>query len=468
MLSAASRVGLLSVAALFWAQTASAQFVGSQYYQKYRAAQSEAVTDTAAATPADQAPLATPVDPLPQQNAAPIAEAPAPVMRNVGPTPSMVPLPRARGSAVRAATASTPPAASVPASPAAAAAIIPADSFQAQPAPVAAMPPSGSQATDPAAMPKLSPTEFVALAEERVLPKGFKRSDDPDPRVARLQILLDRSNVSPGVIDGFSGNNLGKAVGALQNMHGLPSTGRMGPDIDAILAAVSAEPLFVSYTITPQDLAGPFVPNFPRDYAELAKLDWLGYRNVVEELAERFHMDEGFLRRLNPGATFDVPGTVITVADVGPNATAKVAHLVADSSTKQLLGYDNDWNLVVAYPATIGSTDMPSPSGMHAIKAVAVDPVYWYRPQVNFQQGKNTKALKLAPGPNNPVGEVWIGLDKPTYGIHGSPEPSKIDKTNSHGCLRLTNWDAKELVKLVKPGVVVEFVDPTTTASIAR
>ena len=122
----------------------------------------------------------------------------------------------------------------------------------------------------------------------------------------------------------------------------------------------------------------------------------------------------------------------------------------------------------MAYPATIGSTDMPSPSGIHAIKAVAINPVYWYRPKVNFQQGKNDKVLKLAAGPNNPVGAVWIGLDKPTYGIHGSPEPSKIDKTNSHGCLRLTNWDAKELVHLVRPGVMVEFVDPTKTASLSR
>jgi lipoprotein-anchoring transpeptidase ErfK/SrfK len=161
-----------------------------------------------------------------------------------------------------------------------------------------------------------------------------------------------------------------------------------------------------------------------------------------------------------------MPGTIIAVVDVGANAKAKVAHLVADASTRQLLGYNENWDVVVAYPATIGSADLPSPSGIHAVKAVAENPDYWYRPKVNFQQGNNTKALRLASGPNNPVGSVWIGLDKPTYGIHGSPEPSKIDKTNSHGCLRLTNWDAQELVKLVKTGVDVEFVDQTLTASV--
>ncbi|HWJ75632.1 MAG TPA: L,D-transpeptidase [Kaistia sp.] len=326
--------------------------------------------------------------------------------------------------------------------------------------PIAANPPA-------AVVPALVPATFIAQANEAILPDSLKRTGKQAiPAIARLQILLDRANVSPGVIDGMSGGNLAKAVSALENMNGMPSTGRMGPQIDAILASFGNRPVLVPYVITAADAAGPFVPTIPKDYGEMAQLPRLAYRNAGEALAERFHMDEGFLRRLNPGAGF-TEGETITVADVGPPAKTKVYHLVADSAARQLLGYDQQWNLVVAYPATIGSTDMPSPSGIHAVKAIAIDPVYWYRPKVNFQQGKNDKALKLAPGPNNPVGSVWIGLDKPTYGIHGTPEPSRIDKTNSHGCLRLTNWDANELAHLVRPGVDVEFVDPTRTASVA-
>lgn len=340
-----------------------------------------------------------------------------------------------------------------------------ADAAQAPAAPTPGSPPPASVAsTDPQGGGIAA--DFTQLANEPALPHSWPRGKAADPQIARLQILLDRANVSPGVIDGRSGRNLEKAVAALQNMYGLPSTGRLGSDIDRLLAPFGTTAVFVPYVITAEDVAGPFVPSIPKDYGEMAKLDRLAYRGPTEELAERFHMDEAFLKRLNPSEDFNQPGTVILVADPGPNAKAKVAHLVADQKERQLIGYDADWNVVVAYPATIGSTDMPSPSGRHAVKAIAIDPVYWYRPQVNFKQGNNTKPLKLAPGPNNPVGAVWIGLDKPTYGIHGTPEPSKIDKTNSHGCLRLTNWDAAELAHLVKPGVDVEFVDPTPTASV--
>ena len=327
--------------------------------------------------------------------------------------------------------------------------------------------PQAAPVQKPAAVAAALPGDFVQRANQPALPTALKGgSKQPSPEVARLQILLARSHVSPGVIDGLSGGNLSKAVSALENMNGMPSTGRMSPAVDQILAAVGEKPVFTSYVISASDAAGPFTPVIPKDYAELAQLPRLGYKSIVEMLGEKFHMDEGFLRRLNPGARF-AAGETITVADVGPPARTKVYHLVADRDARQLLGYDQAWNLVVAYPATIGSTDMPSPSGMHNVKAIAVDPVYWYRPKVNFQQGKNDKPLKIPPGPNNPVGAVWIGLDKPTYGIHGTPEPSRIDKTNSHGCLRLTNWDALELAHLVRPGVDVDFVDPSaTTASI--
>jgi len=283
---------------------------------------------------------------------------------------------------------------------------------------------------------------------------SFGARDD----VAALQILLDRKGASSGVIDGHFGSNVDKALAAYreingENLHSTDSTG-----IKADLAASGGE-AFTSYTITPEDAAGPFVASVPADYGAKAKLERLSFTSVSEMLAERFHMDEAYLKSLNPGAAFGRPGTVIKVANVGADATTPVARIVADKPDKQVRAYDAAGKLVVAYPATIGSADTPSPSGTHAVARVAFDPDYTYNPDINFKQGDNSKILKIPPGPNGPVGSIWIALDKPTYGIHGTPDPSKIGKTESHGCVRLTNWDAAELAELVKPGVPVEFAD---------
>ena len=209
----------------------------------------------------------------------------------------------------------------------------------------------------------------------------------------------------------------------------------------------------------PPTSAGSFVASIPEDYGEKAKLEKLSYTSVPEMLAERFHMDEGYLKALNPEANFSRVGTIIRVANVGQPATRQVARIVADKGRKQVFAYDADNKLVVSYPATIGSTDTPSPTGTHLVSRVVLDPDYTYNPDINFKQGENSKILTIPPGPNGPVGSVWIALDKPTYGVHGTPDPSKIGKTESHGCVRLTNWDAQELAKLVKAGVPVEFVE---------
>ena len=169
-------------------------------------------------------------------------------------------------------------------------------------------------------------------------------------------------------------------------------------------------------------------------------------------------MDENLLAKLNPGIDFGAPGAQIVVANPGASRTdIAVTYIIADKTRKQLLGYDAANRLVVSYPATIGSEQLPSPSGVHKVNAVAWDAAYYYRPAVNFQQGNNKRKLTIPPGPNNPIGTTWIDLSEPTYGIHGTPEPSRIDKTNSHGCIRLTNWDAEELAGLVEKGVPVEF-----------
>lgn len=276
--------------------------------------------------------------------------------------------------------------------------------------------------------------------------------------VASYQVLLDRAGASPGVIDGRMGDNVNKAIDAYRKI-----TGRRLKtyDKDWIKEQLEATggPAFTQYTITNQDAAGPYIASVPADYGEKAQLERLSYTRVSEMLAERFHMDEDYLRAINPQANFKRPGTVIRVTNPGKPIEAEVAKIVADKSLEQVQAYDAEGDLIAAYPATIGSTDTPSPTGIHKVERIAFDPQYTYNPKINFKQGSNEKVLTIPPGPNGPVGTVWIALDKPTYGVHGTPEPSKIGKTSSHGCVRLTNWDAQELAKMVKPGVTVEFVD---------
>ncbi|KQT54025.1 MULTISPECIES: L,D-transpeptidase family protein [unclassified Aureimonas] len=285
-------------------------------------------------------------------------------------------------------------------------------------------------------------------------PKGKNAS----VQIAALQVLLDRAGISPGVIDGRMGSNVDKAVAAYEEKFGLR--------IDATDSQALAEqldetggPAVVSYTITDKDLVGPYLASIPEDYAEKAKLPAMSYTRVTEMLGERFHMDEDYLKTINPGADFNRPGTIIKVMAVGENVKEPVARIIADKGREQVRAYDAAGRLVAAYPSTIGSSDTPSPSGTVEVSRIAFDPNYTYNPKINFTQGQNKSILTIPPGPNGPVGTIWIALSKPTYGIHGTPEPSKIGKTNSHGCVRLANFDAQELAKLVKPGVTVEFIE---------
>lgn len=278
------------------------------------------------------------------------------------------------------------------------------------------------------------------------------------PDVAALQILLDRGGSSPGVIDGRFGSNVDRAIAAYRRLTGKNLKSTDTALIKQLLAETGGDP-FTTYTLTAEDVAGPFVASVPEDYGKKAKMERLSFTSVAEMIAERFHMDENYLKAINPEANFNRVGTIISVANVGQNVTAKVARITADKAQKQVLAYDAYNKLVAAYPATIGSAATPSPTGTHAVSRIAFNPEYTYNPKINFKQGDNDKVLTIPPGPNGPVGSIWIALDKPTYGVHGTPEPSKIGKTESHGCVRLTNWDAAELAKLVTAGVTVEFLE---------
>ncbi len=314
-----------------------------------------------------------------------------------------------------------------------------------------------SAAPAPEAAPQLSEESINSadLASIEAQYSADVEQPTPDPAIVRLQVLLDRAGASPGVIDGFDGDNVRKAILAFETLNGLPADGTLDAEV---LAKLGTEPVVGVYEITEDDAKDVTGPT-PEDYADKARETYLGYQTVAEEVAERFHMDIDLLSALNPGAQYAVGEQVMVAAPGKAIDGHEVARIVADKGLRQLRAYDAEGGLIVAYPATIGSADNPSPSGSHVVEGVATMPTYTYNPEINFQQGDNTEVLTIPPGPNGPVGSIWIDLSEPTYGIHGTPEPSLIDKTGSHGCVRLTNWDAEELAKMVKPGVVVDFIN---------
>ncbi|MDR9763825.1 L,D-transpeptidase family protein [Rhizobium redzepovicii] len=289
-----------------------------------------------------------------------------------------------------------------------------------------------------------------------------RSSEDPDPAIVRLQVLLDRAGASPGVIDGLAGENVNKAVAGFEAMNNLPVDGRPDPDVVSRLEEDAPIPIVESYVVSAGDAKG-LVDRIPEDYGEKAKMQSLGYTSVAEKLSERFHMGIDLVNALNPASQF-APGDMVWVVNPGPPRKGKVKRIEADRKTGQVLAYAEDGALLAVYPATIGSEDNPAPSGKHKVKGVARMPVYRYDPKRNFKQGKNDKVLTIPKGPNGPVGTVWIDLTEPTYGIHGTPEPKLIDKVGSHGCVRLTNWDVEELAGMVKPGILVDFVDRSSAA----
>ncbi|HBV11984.1 MAG TPA: hypothetical protein DEB60_02500, partial [Brevundimonas sp.] len=279
----------------------------------------------------------------------------------------------------------------------------------------------------------------------------------PDAATARAQILLDRANFSPGVIDGLGGDNTRQAIAAFEKAAGLPQDGVLDAEVFRRLTAGDDGRVLTDYTITAADLAGPFIGQVPASLADMAKLETVGYATPLEMLAEKFHMTEGLLQALNPGVDFGKAGQTIVVAAVAhTDLAADVAHIVVDKAERSMRVYDASDKLLAFYPATIGSSARPAPSGELTVVGVAPEPNYTYDPdRVSYDRGD--RKVIVPPGPNNPVGSVWIDLSRDTYGIHGTPDPSKVGKTFSSGCVRLTNWDAEQLASKVKPGVRVTF-----------
>jgi lipoprotein-anchoring transpeptidase ErfK/SrfK len=277
----------------------------------------------------------------------------------------------------------------------------------------------------------------------------------------RAQVILDRAHFSPGVIDGRSGGNFSRALAAFEGAHNLPAPARAA-SLDAAawkaLTAADSAPVTQDYVITADDVKGPFLGVVPTDIVALAQLPHLGYASPLQELAEKFHMDQGLLRDLNPNTDFTTVGATIVVVRPNGDPLPRVERVVVDKSSNEVRAYGTDGRLVAQFPATVGSTERPAPTGTSSVKVVVFNPDYTYDPKRLTFGDRSVGVLTLRPGPNNPVGSTWIALAASTFGIHGAPDPSKIGKTASHGCVRLTNWDAATLGHALRKGTPVVFV----------
>jgi lipoprotein-anchoring transpeptidase ErfK/SrfK len=305
------------------------------------------------------------------------------------------------------------------------------------------------------AQPKAAPQLTLEAVNNPALPTAAKGGAPSRSALLRAQILLDRANFSTGEIDAHAGSNLKKALVAYQRQRQLNPTGLLDAPTWEMLNQDTL-PALVEYTIAPADVAGPFV-KIPANMADKALLPAMGYASPIEWLGEKFHASPKLLRELNPKKDFGREGEVVVVPNVGLTALAKAdksARVVVSKSLSAVMLVDGANNVVAYFPASVGSEHDPLPIGNWKINGVSFDPKFHYNPKLFWDAEPGDQKATIPPGPNNPVGVAWIDLSKDHYGIHGTPEPGTIGKTQSHGCIRLTNWDAAKLARAVFPGMV--------------
>ncbi|MDD5140895.1 MAG: L,D-transpeptidase [Verrucomicrobiales bacterium] len=304
--------------------------------------------------------------------------------------------------------------------------------------------------------PKIQPKPVPLVFPAR-LTADFPR---PVRDVFEAQIALARRAISPGSIDGAIGSQTRMAISIFQQMEKLPATGRLDTNTRPLLTL--AAPVFTTYAVTTNDLAR--LQPLGKTWLEKSQQTALEYESVLELVAEKSHAHPEFIRRLNPDVNWTnvAAGTILQILDVDYPAPAdKAAQVVIHLSGKFLEAFDAETNLLAHCPCSIAARVEKRPVGELHVAVVAPDPNYTFDPDV-FPESQEAQAighkLILHPGPNNPVGVAWIGLDKTGYGIHGTPAPEQVGRTESHGCFRLANWDAEYLLKLARVGLPVEVV----------